>query len=426
MDTPKTKTQDWQAILSIALSGLGVVYFLIQALSFGVLWVTNLVNSQGAMDQTISYGLLVWSSILSCLMLTPVLLFSYYQLKGQNPPKSLDTSRPIFRKTAGLLIMIWPFVVFIGWLVAGRPGIAAFLLGPINILVAGLPILWIYTSATKGVDRGLQVRQWRIFGFSLAVTPLFAIVLEIIALLILGGFIFLWLSYQSTANPGLEQDLMYIINQASNRQGDIEAVLEILNPYLIQPGFFIWGFVVFAGVIPIIEELIKPIALWLMAGRKISPQEGFVGGLLCGAGFALMENVLYFTASSTAMDWLYLAIGRASTGILHMLASGLVGWGLGKAWRDGKWLFLGGMSLLAILLHGFWNALSLGTSLASLLLLDSNLTVWQEVLLTAPSLILLLLSAISIALIKGHFKKQNHPKTTISKEEKGNESQDIH
>jgi RsiW-degrading membrane proteinase PrsW (M82 family) len=166
--------------------------------------------------------------------------------------------------------------------------------------------------------------------------------------------------------------------------------------------------IVFAGVVPVIEEIIKPLALWSLAGRKISPQEGFVGGLLCGAGFALIENVLYFSATITAMDWLFVALGRAGTGVLHMLASGLVGWGLAKAWRDGKWVFLIGTSISAIVLHGLWNAVSLATGVATLVSLDSEAATWQDLLYSAPTFILLLISVVGLAWINRYFSKQNH------------------
>jgi hypothetical protein len=304
-------------------------------------------------------------------------------------------------------------IVLIGWFVADRPLAAAFLLGPINLLVAGLPILWVYLYASRGLKRGLQVRQWRIFGFSLTITPFIVIILEIIAILILGGLGALWVSYRTSIDPSFERDLTYLFNQVSIYQNDVNGLLELLRPAILQPGVIVWVLVLFAGVIPIIEEVIKTIALWPMGGQKITPQEGFVGGLLCGAGFAFIENVLYFTVWITAMDWLILAIGRAGTGVLHMLASGLIGWGLAVAWRDGKWHFLSGTTFFAIILHGLWNAVALLTGIASLLFLGEEATIWQNLLYSLPTLILFIISVIGIALISRHFRKQNHLETTI-------------
>ena len=426
MEAQKTNERDWRTILSLGLSGLGITYFLIQALSFAFLWLSNFTSAQGSMDQVISFGLLIWSSILSGLMLVPVFLLSLSELRGQAPPMWLVSRKTTYRKIILWIISLWPVIVLIGWLIADRPMTAAFLLGPINILVAGLPILWVYTSTSRGLKRGLQVRQWRIFGFSLTITPLIVIIVEIIAIAILGGMGALWFSYRSSVDPTFERDLTYLINQVSIHQNDVDALFEILKPYILQPGVIVWALVLFAGLIPIIEEIIKSIALWPMAGRKITPQEGFVGGLLCGAGFAFMENVMYFTVSITAMDWLFLAIGRAGTGVLHMLASGLVGWGLAIAWRDGKWRFLTGTTLFAIVLHGLWNAVALITGVASLVMLDAESTVWKNLLYSLPTLILFIISVVGIVLINRHFRKQNHLKTAGTDLDSENEEQVNH
>ncbi|MDY6846028.1 MAG: PrsW family glutamic-type intramembrane protease [Chloroflexota bacterium] len=420
MEDRKTNANDWRTILSLGLSGLGIAYFLIQALSFSFLWLSNFNSALGSMDQAISFGLLIWSSILSGLMLVPVFLLSLSELRGQAPPGWLANRHITYRKSVLWIVSLWPVIVLIGWLIADRPMMAAFLLGPINILVAGLPILWVYTSAGRGLKRGLQVRQWRIFGFSLTITPLIVIFLEIMAIAILGGMGALWFYYRTSVDPTLERDLMYLINQVSIYQHDVDALIEILQPYILQPGVIVWVFVLFAGLIPIIEELIKTIALWPMAGCKITPQEGFVGGLLCGAGFALMENVLYFTVSITAMDWLFMAIGRAGTGVLHMLASGLIGWGLAVAWRSGKWRFLSGTTFFAILLHGLWNAVALVTGIASLVMLETESTAWQNLLYSLPTIILFIISMIGIGLINRHFRQQNHLETTLTDQDSKN------
>ncbi len=411
METRKSNSKNWRTILSLGLSALGIVFFLIQSLSLGVLWIINFSKASSDLTQIISYGLLFWSSIFSGLVLAPLFILSLFQLQGKAPPKWLDTDRLVFRKIYFWIFLLWPIVVMIGWFVAGKPLIAAIFLGLINILVAGLPILWIYLQGSKELKRVHPLDQWRIFGFSLTITPVIIIIAEILILLMLVGIGMLYVSYRTSMDPSFERDLMFLYNQISIRQNDIDAVMETIKPYIIQPSVIVWGLVIFAGVVPVVEEMIKPLALWSMAGRKISPQEGFVGGLVCGAGFALMENVLYFTAPFTAMDWLILALGRAGTGVLHILASGLIGWGLARAWRDGKWVFLGITASAAIILHGLWNAVSLVTGVASLVMMDSTLTIWQNFLYSVPTLVIFFISIIGMMVINRHFMKQNHSDT---------------
>lgn len=403
----KLSGKNWRTVLTLVIAGLGISYFVIQALSLSGVWLTSFFDNQEDLNQTISFGLLIWSSILAGLLLLPVFLLSLYRLRGQEAPGWLDTSRPVYQRAARWLILVWPVFVFLGWLVAGRPMIAAFLLGPVNLLVAGIPILWIYNGSRYKLEGGSQIRQWRIFGFSLTILPLIIIIVELIALLILGGILALWFSYRTSVDPTLERQLTTLIDQVRQGGQDLETILELLQPYLLQPTVIFWALAIFGGIVPIIEETLKPLALWGLAGQEISPQEGFVGGLLCGAGFALMENILYFTTAIVAEDWLFMAIGRAGTGVLHMLASGMVGWGLARAWRDKKWFFQALLTLGAFIFHGLWNAFALATSVGSIYLAGTTTTAWQDLLLNLPVLLLLLVSALVMFQINRHFRTQS-------------------
>jgi hypothetical protein len=400
--------KNWRTILTLALSTLGILFFLGQALLLGVVWLITLFDPQTGMPEGISIGLLAWSSIMSGFLLLPVLLMSVYRLRSQSIPGWLDTSRPAFGRVVRWLILGWPVIVFLGWLVADRPSLAIFLLGPINLLVAGLPVLWIYYVAQRRLEGGSQMQKWRIFGFSLTIIPIMVIVAEVIAILILVGIGGVWFAYRVALNPQIERQLMHIVNQIALAGEDLDAILQLLEPYILQPSVIFWAMAIFGGIMPIIEELIKPLALWSLAGRNISPGEGFVGGLICGAGFALMENVLYFTTITMAEDWLFMAIGRAGTGVLHMLATGLVGWGLAKAWRHGNWLFFGTTTLGAILLHGLWNALALVSGVAPLYVVGPEMTLWQTVLFNSPVIFLLVFSAIGMFWINRHLRTQEN------------------
>jgi len=406
MMAEKPPKKNWQLVLSLVLSALGILYFLIQSLALGVLWLTEIVTAQADMTQAVSIGLLAWASILGGILLLPVLLLNIYSLRDQPIPSWLDTSRPTISKIVRWLIVVWPIVVFLGWLAAGSPRTAAFLLGPINVIAAGLPVLWTYTTAQWKLETGPQLRKWRIFGLSLVVTPILAIFVELITMLLLILIATLWMTYRIAIDPTLEYTLNFIFNKVLLAGEDLEILFQQLKPYLLQPAVIFWTAAVFGGIIPIIEEVIKPLALWSLAGSKLTPREGFIGGILCGAGFALLENVLYTSTFIVAEDWLFMTIGRAGTAALHMLGSGLIGWGLAKGWREGKWAFQVLMTLIAILLHGIWNVLSLISGVAPLYLYGSDPTFWQSFVFYTPLIALFIIFTASLFLIRRYFYKQ--------------------
>jgi hypothetical protein len=118
-----------------------------------------------------------------------------------------------------------------------------------------------------------------------------------------------------------------------------------------------------------------------------------------------MENLMFFASVMTPDEWLFGAFTRSTTGVLHMLGSGLVGWGLARAWQDGKWGVLGRNLLLAITFHGLWNAFALLGGVGPLLVFGEDATVWQNLLFYIPLILILLLAFISLLLINRHFRK---------------------
>jgi len=400
----KPPGKDWRVILTLLISALGILFFIVQAFALGVFWLTSILDPTVSTQQSISIGLLLWTSVLGGFLLIPLLLLSVYRFRGDPVPQWMDAQRPEFNKKLSWVILAWPVAVALGWLVASNKDLAVFLLGPINVLVAGLPVLWIFHVARRGLSGGSHMRQWRIFAFSITLLPITVILVELLAIALIGGAGWIWMSLRFMADPQLERDITFLINQVMIFGEDIDGLIQFLEPYILQPGVIYWVLAVFGGILPIVEEVLKPLALWGLVRRKLTQQEGFVGGMLCGAGFALMENIFYFTNVLLAEDWLFMAVGRAGTGVLHILASGLVGWGLAKAWQEGKWAFLALLTLGAFVLHGLWNAFALVSGVAPFVVLGTEPTLGQMLLYYSPLVLLLLVSIISLLLINRHLR----------------------
>ena len=87
-------------------------------------------------------------------------------------------------------------------------------------------------------------------------------------------------------------------------------------------------------------------------------------GLLSGAAFALIES-LNASANGT-ISWPVIVSVRAGTSILHMTASGLMGWGIVSAFKEKRIGRLFAAYFSAVLIHGIWNAAAAGAGLSAI------------------------------------------------------------
>jgi hypothetical protein len=110
--------------------------------------------------------------------------------------------------------------------------------------------------------------------------------------------------------------------------------------------------------------LFKPLAVWFFARKLSSPAQGFALGMLSGAAFALVESLN--ASGDGSMSWPVIVLVRAGTGLLHMTASGLVGWGIASAFQQKRLLRLPAAYFAAVAIHGVWNACAVGLGFASL------------------------------------------------------------
>ena len=115
-------------------------------------------------------------------------------------------------------------------------------------------------------------------------------------------------------------------------------------------------FITVAIIGPLVEETVKPLAVIILIGRMRSAAETFVLGLACGIGFDLIETSGYI--SSSAGDWLNIALGRTGSGLLHGMGAAMVALGWYYLTHPGKnrvpkalgcWLY-------AVVQHAIWNS----------------------------------------------------------------------
>jgi hypothetical protein len=251
-----------------------------------------------------------------------------------------------------LLIFAFPIVILLGYAATHLEPLTWLILPPIHIIAVGLPVLWLLYIAIHHLPSVGPQAFWGIFAAGTVLGPAIVLIVEVVALL---GYVLLFAATLS-AQPELSQELVSLVERLTSSSANPAASARILGPYLVRPGVIAAVIVFGALIVPMIEEVIKPIGVWLLVGRNLNPTQGFVVGALCGAGYAIFESLLL---ASSVESWAALVSARTGTSVIHITTTALVGWALASAWSQNRYVRLGFIYLGAVLLHGFWNALTM-------------------------------------------------------------------
>ena len=352
-----TDGNNWRSILLFILLLVGMALYLglaaIMLLSSGI----ALVNPGSGAGPNIGTNFIIATGLGFCgLAQLPGVFFSFQRMRGKSArPFQI---RPVKAWQAIPIAAGWIGAVFLsdylyqnfslGWLAAA----------PFYIISIGVPIVLLVWIGLGGIPLGSRNRLWGSLGIGMTVGPFLASVLEFFVYL---GVIIILIFFLAL-NPNWLASLQQVISQMGGLT-DIDHITQILAPYLINPFVLISLFLVLGVATPLIEETLKPAVVWLLAKRLQTPSQGFALGVISGAGFALVESLL--ASSTPGQGWGQLLAARAGGGLMHIFASGLMGWGIASAWQ-GKRLRLLGTYVLSVLVHGLWNSAAIILEVGSL------------------------------------------------------------
>jgi len=335
-----------------------VAQFALSLLAIAVLWGLSFTAMAWAFFDLIARGstsdetLLVFMTAIplaACGLL--VLPSVYHPLVRIMARKGVD-SRTVLRKLhLEWWILALPVVILVGHVIAERTTAAWLLLPPFHLLAIGIPTAWMLYLAIHKLPKGSAQRMWGVFDSGLTLAPFLIMLFEI---LIAVGFLVLFVLYLAI-RPELTEKLQELSVQLRDA-GSPEAAIKLLGPVLAHP-LVIASVILFGAVlVPMVEEIFKPIGVWLLVGRKMTPAAGFAAGALSGAGYGFIESLVL---SNSGQGWSALVLARIGTSSVHILTSALTGWALVQAWQRRRFLRLGLAYLCAILIHGLWNGLTL-------------------------------------------------------------------
>lgn len=313
--------------LSLALSGLPMIvgYFCItlvmtlsddhEAITVGLISFTLMIVTVGA------GGITFWHSLRS--------------LQGRH-------SRPLYLPPVWLLIGMAFFLGVMGLFVLENDFAAGVFFPPILLAAAALPPLW---AVSWFMGQSREALSWRrgLVAFAGGATVSVVIALTLASLF-----------------PAVILALVFnLANLAIDRVGLLFAAVarEDMASVFASRGF-IYLFIQLVIIVPLVEELTKPLVTLPLIGR-LSRREVFLVGAMAGAGFAMVESVVY--AGFGLPLWVGILAMSALGGAIQPLGSGLVAlsWrdvlrGEDKAWST--WFARLG---LAVGIHAFWNGGSL-------------------------------------------------------------------
>lgn len=389
----------WPSVLLFILSSFSSMLFLsigaLMSLSGLMQWTSDRADIA---PSTLMYAA---ASIFTGMVLWPAIYYSLMKILNQ-PAREL----PLQNIPISALAIVWILSAGLG-LLLGKNASLSILLIPLNLLTFSLPVWILVRIGLRGIHAGSPERRWGTIAVGMTVVPLLISLLEIMVISLIVLLIVIWVSI----NPGL----MHQIESLGTRilyTKNPEAIFKILTPYLFNPVVIIVGLAFLSVCVPLIEEILKPLGVWLLPKNRVSLQLGFAMGVLGGAAYALVESLGVSPGATGLMN--ALSVARIGTDLLHITTAGLMGWALVRSWQDHKFVQLGLTYLTVVLLHGLWNALSMATATGLAVTYIPNPSPLLKNLSVVSSMGLIILSLINLAILIRANNLVRHPSESIS------------
>ena len=278
--------------------------------------------------------------------------FFVFQKTLQKPSADRETFFSLSTWQMIIIVMIASASILLGSWVGEIETVNLVVLPILTIPAAVLPLGVLLALGTRKLPMGTRWQSWSILGLGMTLIPFLLFILEIvIAIILLFGVI----AYITT-QPELVFKVQALANQIVALGPNSETARDLVSPLLTKPGVILTTLLYTALLIPAIEEIFKPLGVWLLARKLESPAQGFAIGALSGASYALIETI---GVSVQGAGWASLLFTRIGTGLLHITTSALMGAAIVLALRERRYLRLIGTYFLAVALHGLWNTFAI-------------------------------------------------------------------
>lgn len=400
----KPSGSDWRSILLLIFSVGAALLAISGAIGMLILMAVSENFFSEAAPSPLATTLTATSLIAIGLLLLPMGWLSFKRLQGQEfKTISLSALRPWVWFALPAVWLLTLTLVTLFYNASGAHWYMPFL----HFLAIAIPIYLVIHIAANHIPLGSSQRAWSVFACGVSLSPALAVIAEGIIILLGAIAVGLYL----TGDPERMSEIERLVNQVQNAP-DMDSMLLLLGPLLKNPLTLLAALTLLSVFVPIIEESFKSLGVWLVADRLGTPAQGFALGVLSGAGFALAESL--FASATADASWAVTLGMRAISGAMHMLAAGLVGWGIAYARLEKRYLRLIGMTLLAMLLHGVWNAgavFTIAGGVGVMLSMPDFDILGSIMMLAGTGLLFFLMTGMFLALILINIRLRTSPTT---------------
>ena len=342
---------------------LSALLFIVGALTFFSVALLMAVTALGAFFAGQAVGaqqtIIMTVSAFQAFILVGAAFVSIQRFR-QQPLAEQDSAFNISPWHVGISLILAAIALFVGYQIIQRETASWLLLPVLTLPAVVLPLFVLLGMGIRGIPLGTRWQSWNVFGLAMTLAPFILVFLEIFALI----FILVIVVVILMSQPGFETEMQRLSTQMYSIDPQSEAAQRLLAPYVVSPGVIAVSVVYFAIIVPLLEELLKPLGVWFFASKLTSPAQGFALGALSGSAYALIET-LGVSGGQTA-DWATLLLTRIGTGALHITTSALMGAAIVYAIRERRYWRLLGTYALSVSLHGVWNTLAIFFAFATL------------------------------------------------------------
>ncbi len=259
--------------------------------------------------------------------------------------RAIERPRPIWI----LALLLFPISIGMGQLAFGEGVLPGPLGAMAHLMAAGAPVLFVSSIVLQRGEPLPARRRWGHFLAGLWGSPPLSILVELLAL-IPAGIVLILGAALSPETVALLRSLA--VGEFANEAQAAQLAADLLS----QPAIVAVMVGYLSLVVPLIEEVLKSLAVWPLLSGPLTNSHAFIGGALGGAGYALFESLFL---PQPGDEWLATMVARAGTPLIHAFNTGLVALGLAMAFRQRKWVSLPLLYGVAVVLHGLWNFLAL-------------------------------------------------------------------